>query len=144
MHSFFRHIHSCPDCFVHLAETSITSFLWSTIDSWTESLRRKGLQINGILFVRHTDSNLCERRPFVFCITSSKEAPVKGGTLPVKGSSITPNINWTNNKTTIRQWQSKDKDKDKCKHNAAGHLYSVLHPAKRPQSRVGRSPWKGR
>ena len=90
---FFKQIHSCLDCFVHLVETTILPlFLWSSFRSWsTESIPGKGLKINGISLVGHTDNPyFISVHEKAICILYSVLAS-RGQTLSVKGSSITPN-----------------------------------------------------
>ena len=75
------------------------------------------------------DVAICVRpAPSVFCITSAK-------TLPVKGSSITPNLNLTNQDTrtkTILKLKTKTKTKIELS------IFSIAL-AKRPGQGVGRS-----
>ena len=70
---FFRQIHSCLDCFVHLVETTIPPFSFDLLfglrrlkasqakDSRSMAFRWSGTQTIRILY-------LCTRRPSVFCI----------------------------------------------------------------------------
>ena len=75
-------------------ETTIPPFpsLWSSFRSWsTESIPGKGLKINGISLVGHTDNPyFISVHEKAICILYSVLAS-RGQTLSVKGSSITPN-----------------------------------------------------
>ena len=135
-------------------------FLWSSFrSSSTESIPGKGLKINGISLVGHTDNPyFISVHEKAICILYSVLAS-RGQTLSVKGSSITPNHYLIKYKTkrniiyvlkrrdrsNVERSQKKDflitlTHRQEYKYNEKSYL-SVIE--QRGRSRVARFLWKG-
>ena len=113
-------------------------YLFSLIYNWFRDWEHPRKKINGILFGRHTqDIAICSRAGHLYSVLPlAKRLRSRIG----KASSITPNINLTNQKTVTR---TKTKTKTNVNTKTVICILDYL-PQKGSGQGLGCSPWKGR